>query len=53
MSESVNDGVTEDNNTISGKFIMTIISGKIIYISFILLDLCIFHSDILYFILVR
>ena len=53
MSESVNESITVNNNTISGKFVMTIISGKKIYISFILLSLCIFHSDILYFILVR
>ena len=32
MGETVNVSITEDNNTISGKFIMTIISGKIIYI---------------------
>ena len=48
MSESINESITEDSNTVSGKFIINIISGKIIYILFILLDLCLFHSDILY-----
>ena len=46
MSESINESITEDSNTISGKFIMTIISGKITYILFILWGLCIFFISI-------
>ena len=32
IDESVNESITEDSNTVSGKFIMSIISGKMMYI---------------------
>ena len=32
MDEGVHESITEDSNIVSGKFIMTIISGKMMYI---------------------
>ena len=32
MDVNVTESITEDSNTVSGKFIITIISGKMMYI---------------------
>ena len=32
MWVNVNESITEDNNTISGEFIITVISGKLMYV---------------------